>query len=104
MRAALVAALTLFTVVGGCDCAVEPLEATKPRMALPDELDFGPIGEGTSVTQPITLTNDGDGELDVTVALDPDGSADFAIDGDKDFKIAPHDSADVTIRFSPLEV
>jgi cysteine-rich repeat protein len=101
MRIAVVAACALLPFAS-CDCS-EPLEVTRPVLALPELLDFGPIGEGTSLTEPILVENRGPAELEITARLGEGGSPDFALET-LFLRVPPRDSGELRVRFSPLGV
>ncbi|WP_161782621.1 choice-of-anchor D domain-containing protein [Halococcus sediminicola] len=75
-----------------------------PNIALsPATSDYGETLVGTNGTQTFTITNDGDSDLAVAGSTLTGSNADqFEItDGGGSFTLAPGDSHDVTVRFSP---
>jgi hypothetical protein len=98
MRAATIALL----VLAGCGGPDQQFVDLYPVFSsAPKTLDLGEVGPPLSGTASLTITNAGRKALEVTGALEG-GEGIFALEGGAvDLVIAPDESADVTVTFTP---
>lgn len=102
-RPVTLATLAVLLHAGACDCGGEPIVATQPRAQAPALLDFGPIGEGTTVTRPVVIENVGQAELELTGVIGAGSSPELTLETPS-LRIAPRESGEVNVRFAPIGV
>lgn len=75
---------------------------TEPQIAVsPSSIDFGTVDVGTTANEIVTVSNTGDGDLSVTdVSLNGTDADEFG-ESENEFTLAPGDTRDLRISFSP---
>lgn len=99
---ALIRSFDSFTTYGGVNPTGIAFTAAVPDIAVaPPAVDFGAVGEGVSVNQPVTISNPGTDPLQVS-SLALTGSADFSVTAPAGpFLVPIGGSAQVSITYSP---
>jgi len=77
-----------------------------PEMSLPADVDFGDVGLNIESEQILTITNNGDADLDVTLSLEantPTSSPSMFTVSPTITTVLAHSTYDITIKFTPTE-
>lgn len=77
-----------------------------PEMLLPANVDFGDVGLNITSEKILTITNSGDADLNVTLALeanDPTASPSMFVISPSVTTVLAHDTYDIKIKFTPTE-
>jgi hypothetical protein len=95
-------AATLVLTASGCNCGRQMVTMTQSSLSLPVEvLDFGVVPEGTSKGSKFRVDNVGRAPVNITVSVDPAGSADFTL-GMVPLTVEAGGFVEVPVTFTPL--
>lgn len=95
-------AATLVLTASGCNCGRQMVTMTQSSLSLPVEvLDFGVVPEGTSKGSKFRVDNVGRAPVNITVSVDPAGSADFTL-GMVPVTVEAGGFVEVPVTFTPV--
>ncbi|MDP1825061.1 MAG: choice-of-anchor D domain-containing protein [Archangium sp.] len=95
-------AATLVLTASGCNCGRQMVTMTQSSLSLPVEvLDFGVVPEGTSKGSKFRVDNVGRAPVNITVSVDPAGSADFTL-GMVPMTVEAGGFVEVPVTFTPV--
>jgi hypothetical protein len=102
LRRVFAAGVVVSVMLHGCNCGRQMVTKTEASLSLPvEELDFGAVPEGTSRSGKFRIDNVGRAAVNVAIAFEPGGSADFAFAVPVTM-VEPSGFVEVPIVFTPV--